>query len=330
MCTLKSKAFSVLLMTTLLVVLSAFGQTEPEIPPRPLPPTAPSATPRAGDDVIFEVETDSNDPVQILLEEVARLREEVFRARNDLAAARMQAEQATRELEEMRQFMNDHDQYGRDYQQYRGVKEIAEREARQRQAQAARQQREVDRQERLARAETARQQRELRNAESNILTRYRRMGFSPVGLDVYAGKMAFFYDASDGNDPVRIDYSSVIGDYLRPIETGRPIDYSTMTISGSVLSGSDEIRNIGVAITFFDNNGNQVGHEIIKVNNARPDVPYPFTSKINMALNRAFDSSSMYVLYADPIDDGSTPGDSTTTTQGATPPPPAPNQQPYP
>jgi hypothetical protein len=34
---------------------------------------------------------------------------------------------------------------------------------------------------------------------------------------------------------------------------------------------------------------------------ARPDVPYPFTSKIDMALNRAFDSSSIYVLYADPV-----------------------------
>ena len=59
---------------------------------------------------------------------------------------------------------------------------------------------------------------------------------------------------------------------------------------------------IGIAITFFDDNGNQVGSEIIHVNNARPDVPYPFTSTIDMALNRAFSSSSTYVLYADPAE----------------------------
>jgi hypothetical protein len=303
-------------MASLLVVLTAFGQTQPDTP--------------ADDDIVIEVqpETTEVDPVRILLEEVARLREEVYRTRADLAAARMQAEQATREAEEMRQFMNDHDQYGRDFQQYRGIKEIAEREARQRQAVVLRERREIDRQERQARAEAVRQERDLRNAEVSAMTRYRRMGFAPVGLDVYAGKMAFFYDATDGSqNAVRIDYSSTIGDYLRPIETGRTIDYSTMTISGSVLNGSDEIRNVGVAITFFDDNGNQVGHEIVKVNNARPDVPYPFTSKINMALNRAFDSSSTYVLYADPVDDEAAPGDSSTTTQGTPPPPP---QQSYP
>jgi hypothetical protein len=45
-----------------------------------------------------------------------------------------------------------------------------------------------------------------------------------------------------------------------------------------------------------------VGHETIQVANARPDVPYPFTAEVKMALNRPFDSSSAYVLYADPIE----------------------------
>jgi hypothetical protein len=75
-----------------------------------------------------------------------------------------------------------------------------------------------------------------------------------------------------------------------------------MTISGSVLNAAPEARNIGVAITFFDESGNQVGSEIVQINNARPDVPYPFTSTVQMALCRAFSSSSTYVLYADPVE----------------------------
>ena len=80
------------------------------------------------------------------------------------------------------------------------------------------------------------------------------------------------------------------------------IDYSQMTISGSILNAADELRDIGVAITFFDDNGNQVGHEIVQIKNARPNVPYPFTSRIDMALNRAFTSTSTYVLFADPAE----------------------------
>ena len=74
-----------------------------------------------------------------------------------------------------------------------------------------------------------------------------------------------------------------------------------MTISGSVLNAGNAPRDIGIAITFFDENGNQVGSEIVQINNARPNVPYPFTSKVDMALNRAFSTSSTYVLYADPV-----------------------------
>ena len=48
--------------------------------------------------------------------------------------------------------------------------------------------------------------------------------------------------------------------------------------------------------------GAQVGGEIVRINNARPDVPYPFTATLDMALNGPFDSSSTYVLYADPIE----------------------------
>ena len=59
--------------------------------------------------------------------------------------------------------------------------------------------------------------------------------------------------------------------------------------------------SLGVAFTFFDENGNQVGAHIQEIRNARPNVPYPFTRKIDMALNRPFASHSTYVLYADTV-----------------------------
>ena len=41
---------------------------------------------------------------------------------------------------------------------------------------------------------------------------------------------------------------------------------------------------------------------MVQVNNARPDVPYPFTETIKMALNGPFNSSTRYVLYADDVE----------------------------
>ena len=75
-----------------------------------------------------------------------------------------------------------------------------------------------------------------------------------------------------------------------------------MMVSGSVMSVSDQVRDIGIAVTFFDEAGTQVGSEIIQVNNARPEVPYPFTTTVAMALDRPFASTTTYVLYADPSD----------------------------
>ena len=114
--------------------------------------------------------------------------------------------------------------------------------------------------------------------------------------------MAFYYNTKDTSTGAQYDYDSLIGDYLRPGFPNSEIDYSKMTISGSILNASDIVRNIGVAITFFDDSGNQVGHETVEIRNARPDVPYPFTSKIEMALNRPFALSSTYVLYADAVE----------------------------
>jgi len=238
-----------------------------------------------------------------MFDELAKLREQVIQLRSQLASQTLRAESSERELTEFRQYIADHDDYGEDFSKYEAVKAEAEKEARRKAVEESRQQRDLEKAERAARMQAARAQRAEQNAVTNEIQKYRRLGFSPLGLDVFVSKMAFFYESKDRQQRTRIDYDPLIGTYIRPIQTVPDTDYSQMTISGSVLNASDEIRNLGVAVTFFDGNGNQVGHEIVQINNARPDVPYPFTSKIEMALNRQFDSSSTYVLYADVVED---------------------------
>lgn len=252
-----------------------------------------------------EVETDAApDPRlrsdrEVMEDQIRQMLGELAALRQQLAEAHLRASTAEAELTEMKQFLLDHDEYGGDFMRYREVREIAEREAHQKELEARRAEYEQKRAERRARIQQARVERAERNAERNRVNRYDRLGFSPLGLDVFVGKNAFNYQTST-TQYARYDYQIGFGRYLRyypSIET----DYSRMTISGSVLNGSGETRNIGVAIAFFDGYGNQVGAETVEIENARPDVPYPFTSTIDMALDRPFSSNSIYVLYADPV-----------------------------
>lgn len=258
--------------------------------------------PQTGDDTAAEHEQyEPLDPIDLLLEQIDALNETVEALRQELAQSRLETAEARSELDELRVFIDDHHEFGRDFEQYRAVKAAAERDARARRAEAAKAEREAAQerrteQQRLAAAERAEQQ-----AAQERIQRYRDAGFAGIGHNVFAGQMAFYYGA-DAGMPARIDWDPRTGNFLRlyPYLSGTVIDYSTMTISGSILNATEETRNIGVAITFFDELGNQVGGEIVQVNNARPDVPYPFTATISMALNRPFASSSTHVLYADP------------------------------
>ncbi len=257
--------------------------------------------PPGGAEPVRTVES-SRSAVEMLLDEVALLSEEINILRRQLAEARMAASAAEEELAELRQFISDHHEFGDDFGQYRGVKAIAEREARQRRTDELRERREAHRAERAARQAEQRAGRSRENAEAERRSRFRDAGFAHIGLDVMTSRMGYSYQTREEH-AVRVDYDPLIGRYLRPLGANVDLDFSSMTISGSVVNASDEVRNIGIAITFFDEYGNQVGGEIIQVNNARPDVPYPFTSTVDMALNRPFNSSSIYVLYADPIAD---------------------------
>lgn len=273
-------------------------------PPRPAPASPPQTEPAppAPSEPMEEQESAPIQPITLteaLLQEIEALNVELADTRAELAQARLDAQSAQRELNELRQFVLDHERFGSDFQQYKAVKDIAERETRARMMEQARAQRDADKAQRDVKRAAARSQAQQQNAEANRIARYRGLGFTPLGLDVYTSKMAFFYNTKDVGGGTRVDYDTLIGSYLRPFPPITEIDYSKMTISGSVLNASSEVRNLGVAVTFFDENGNQVGHETVQIKNARPDVPYPFTSKIDMALNRPFASSSTYVLYAD-------------------------------
>ena len=238
--------------------------------------------------------------VKVLLNEINRQQIEIEVLREEMARFELQASTAERELQELRQFMEDNESLGTAYEEYRGVKEIAEREQRRKEAEAARQRYERTKAERRQRYDEARAARAVVKTEQARLDRYRDAGFSSIGLDVYASRFSFYYTTKD-TTRTRLDYQIGFGHYLR-FYPNYDVDYSKMTISGSVLNASEQTRNIGVAITFFDENGTQVGHEIIQVNNARPDVPYPFTNTVELALDRPFASSSSYVLFADPIE----------------------------
>lgn len=235
-----------------------------------------------------------------LLQEIDELNRELDTLRQALAEARLDAAATRRELQLLVQFITDHDEYGSDFEQYTAIKTIAESDARRRRITDGRHRRETLQAEQAARMKAARAERTGRQRELDRINEYRRSGFTPLGFDVFLGQTAFYYQSSDGLG-ARIKWDPGLGNYLRVYPYSQ-IDFSAMTISGSVLNASQDVRNIGVAVTFFDENGNQVGAEIVQINNARPDVPYPFTATLSMALNRAFDSSSTYVLYADLVE----------------------------
>jgi hypothetical protein len=266
---------------------------------RPAAPGADAATPPAPG-------TMPRDPLAILAAEIERLEKVVEAQRQELARTRLEAAEAWRKLDELRQFIRDNEQLGRDFSQYRMVKAVAEREARTARAQASRQRRAAEKEAQARKREEARAKRDKQQAETNRVKGYNDKGFMALGFDVFLANMAFNYPAINGGPPARLDWDFGMGHYLRfyphAMGWGRQIDFSSMTISGSVLNASKEVRNIGIAVTFFDENGSQVGGEIVQVNNARPDVPYPFTKTIEMALNRAFSSATAYVLYADLVE----------------------------
>lgn len=278
---------------------------------------APTAARQTGADAKAEpkAEEKPQPPAEIkvltvedmLRKQIEELRKENQTLREQLARAELDSAQAQRERDELQQYIDDHDQYGADFEKYQGMLEIAEREQRMQRAEEHREKLRQQEAERKERYEQAKAIRAAKQAEQDRLRRYERAGFYPVGKEVYVSAMAYQYKSEDVPDTsyrfaplIRFDGSYFFTRYWQ-IDFDNKIDFTSMTFSGSVLNSADEPRNIGIAITFFDGNGNQVGGESIEIENARTDAPYPFTHTLDMALNRPFSSYRVIVLYSDPV-----------------------------
>ncbi len=239
------------------------------------------------------------DAIDLLLERIEELGATVDALRTALADSKLEAADKQRELDELRQFIEDHYEFGGGFEQYQAIKAITERDAQRRRLAEARQKHAARQTERRARQREFLARRAKREVELERVEGYRRAGFTPLGFDVYMSNAAFNYQTFDGM-AARYDWNGLTGHFIRVYPHGPRIDFSSMMVSGSVMSVSDQVRDIGIAVTFFDEAGTQVGSEIIQVNNARPEVPYPFTTTVAMALDRPFASTTTYVLYADP------------------------------
>ena len=243
--------------------------------------------------------TEPLDAIDLLLERVEELGTTVEALRTALADSKLETADRQRELDELRQFIEDNYEFGRDFEQYQAIKAAAGRDAHRRRLEEARQQRETRQIERTARQREFLARRAEREAELQRVERYRRAGFTPLGFDMYMSNAAFNYQTLDGM-AARYDWNGLTGHFIRVYPHRPRIDFSSMMVSGSVMNASRQLRDIGIAVTFFDEAGTQVGSEIIQINNARPEVPYPFTTTVAMALDRPFASTTTYVLYADP------------------------------
>lgn len=247
-------------------------------------------------------------------QEIERLKAEGQWLREMLAKARLEASQAARERDELRQFIAEHAQLGADFEKYKAFLDMKERELRRQRAEEAREKQKQEAAERLAKAEAARAERAAKLAKQQELRRYEREGFYPIGQGVFVSGMAYQYkretvpDYSYRFTPlIQFDGTWFFHRYWY-VDYDEEVDWSEMTVSGSVLNASDEPRDIGIAISFFDRRGNHVGGTTIEVQKARKDAPYPFTKVLDMALDGPFYSYRINVLYADPVD-----GDSSDT-----------------
>ncbi|MCH2151729.1 MAG: hypothetical protein MK089_00125 [Phycisphaerales bacterium] len=298
-----------MLMTSCLVLSLALA-VQVEIPQEQPDTLAPSAetVPESTDSTAQRSTADALQSLQgeglseksepdALWDQLLKTTATLIAQQQELARTRLELSGIKRELADLRQFILDHDTYGSDFSSYT---KMLEETRRQKRAAAAKAQREKEAAERKRREEN-RKRLDAAKGRKQLEKLYDDRGFAPIGQDVYSSRAAFFYGPRTGEDGKTIQYRPDRFGRLTPVTVSNQseLDYSMMTISGSVLNGSKSIRSIGVAYTFFDENGNQVGAEIVEIQNARPNVPYPFTKKIDMALNRPFASHSTYVLYAD-------------------------------
>lgn len=230
--------------------------------------------------------------------------------RNRVADMEIQLDQLRAQVIEMQAFVLDHDRYGSDFTQYQLVREEAQREARRREALERRARRELAQQQQQEARARQEAERQLGAPGKDLKKTLQTMNFGHLGQEVWRSRAAYHYAVVDRPGETVTYRPSPFGGTRVVTEHEKELDWSEMTISGSLLNAAEATRNIGIAVAFFDEHGNQIGAETIVVKNARPGVPYPFTQTLDMAANKPFASDTAWVLFADPI---------TTATAPATP-----------
>ena len=222
-------------------------------------------------------------------------------SRHRLKSMESEIQEMHSQLLELKRFIVDHDQYKDDFASYQMV--ISEtKQLTEAQIALKRKQEQI---ERDRKREEAKKKRDAavakRQQAKSVNQRLDRLGFSSIGQDVYLSKSAYVY-ANRNVPEQRVYYQPGPNGELQQmtsVENREEIDYGKMTISGSLLNASKITRNVGVAFVFRDSHGNQIGQETVVIENARPDVPYPFTGELVMASDRPFASHTSWVLIAD-------------------------------
>jgi hypothetical protein len=228
---------------------------------------------------------------------------EAIEARHRLQSLESSMKTLQSQIEELRRFVEDHTRYGDNFASYRALMDETKKLT---DAQIALK-RTTEKIERDRKREVARNKREdavlaRKNAKASS-QRLEKLGFSAIGQDVYLSKSAYVYASRTVPDK-QVYYQprlSLNGELqqMTTIEDREEMDYSKMTISGSLLNAAKFTRNIGVAFVFRDEHGNQIGHETVVIENARADVPYPFTGELVMASSQPFTAMTSWVLFAD-------------------------------
>lgn len=247
---------------------------------------------------------EATSPIDELIGLYEKSVKQIEALRKEVATLKLELSQAVRERDEMKQFIEDHDAYSSDFEKYAVFREqqfqndaarkIAE-------AKAKRDERKRRYQEML---EQRRAQRAGKKGAANdpLIARVKvlqQAGFTRIGEFVFVGQMGYVYKTESKKE---YRYSPWLRDWY--VGQDEQIDYTNLTLSGSIVHSSDGLHDLSIAIAFYDSSGGQIGQTTVRVDGARPGVPYPFTSEVKMAANVPFDNYTAWILYADATDVG--------------------------
>lgn len=214
------------------------------------------------------------------------------------ARLKLETARITKERDDLSNFIHDHETYADNYNKYTFFREKAEREEKARQAAEAKARREEEKLRQQQEREDRLRQRNSASdtGEDDALAKrvdiLKRAGYTRVGDRVFVGEMGYSYK-TETHEQVR--YSPIIDFWY--VDRDEKILYNEMTVSGSIVHAGNEERNISVALAFFDAGGAQIGTTTVRIDGAKPGTPYPFTSVVAMASNRAFKRYSSWVLF---------------------------------